>query len=295
MTTSIGAGTYTPPTISFEELSSPQGSPTESGDLESFKATRVLRCAWSDRLTLFDQLLTAYNVVSGTRTFVIGDKYPHRSRVYARRISSITGVGPIATDSTGVKRWEYADLRVEYESRSFDPEGGGGISDSSDSPAEAFQVAEETIQPSAEFLTFPTGSIYLDSSQKDPVAEANAPGVFIPMFDYTYSYTENLGSSGTLSSDLVNKLFTCNSASISSTTLGLTFDAETLIFLGPSVRLQTLSNGDRIADVSLQFRFRRTGCNKFFVKDSATPVDIYDSSGSIIKPYEPVNFVSLFA
>lgn len=295
MTSSIGAGTYTPPTIPFEELSSPQGSPTESGDLESFKATRVLRCAWSDRLTLFDQLLTAYKVTSGLRTFVVGDKYPHRDRVYVRRISSITGVGPIATDSTGVKRWEYADLRVEYESRSFDPSGGGGISDSSDSPAEAFQVAEETIQPSAEFLTLPTGAIYLDASQNDLVAESNAPGVLIAMFDYTYSYTENLGNNGTLSSDLIDKLFTCNSATISSTTLGLTFAAETLLFLGASVQLQTLSNGDRIADVSLPFRFRRTGWNRFFVKDSATPVVVYDSSGSVIEPYEPVNFASMFA
>lgn len=276
--------TYTAPSIPFEEVADPVRSPQEEDGENGFRATRTLQCNWADRLTLASQLLKAYVVSQSGRVFLIGDKYPYRSRAYVKNIRGIQPVGVSSQGgSAGQISWPHARLTVEYGERDFDPSPSGGSSDS------ALVVAEETFDQSGEFLTLPNKKLYWDSSQNEPVENAEAPGFLVDMIDWTYSFTEKNSS---LPAAFKDDIYKVNSVQITSRSLGITFAAEELLYLGPRVRRQIFSDGDVAMNVDLRYRFRRGTWNKFFRSANATPQQIYDDSGAVFKPYETADFKS---
>lgn len=283
--------TYTAPTVDYSELTLPRKSPIETNGTEGFRATRILRCAWSDRHTLAAQLQRAYQVsVTGTisRTFRIGDKYPYRDGVYVRNVISMEGAGKPAAGSGNTVSYPFADLTVEYGERNFDPDSGGGSGSSGGSDA-LVVVAEEEIDAAGEFLTLPNKKLYWDASQEDPIENAEAPGLLVPILSWSYSFSEDDSIPSSVK-DAVGKV---NSGSMSSPSLGLSFGAEEVLFHKLRVMRRTFSDGSTQSDVTLQFLIRNHSWNKFFKSATQSAQAIYDDSGSVFKPYETVNLASL--
>lgn len=274
---------YTAPTIDFEELTAPTTSPSESNDRSSgFKATRTLRCAWADRLTLMDQLLRAYAITGSTGNFFRGDFYPHRDKVYVTNISGIKAHGRSGPGSSNkIASWTMADLTVQYEQLSFDPDGGDS-SDSSD-PSQ-FNVWEESVNYSAEFITLPDVTLYWDNAQNAKVENVEAPALTIPNMEWTLS--------GTLATPLpggiVSMVGRVNDAQIKTTSLGLTFAAETLLYTGAQIQREV---GDGAVDLSLAFIYKPTGWNRFFKSGEQDPQQLFTRTGAAYDPFQTADFV----
>lgn len=281
--------TYTAPTIDYEDVTfGLANGPVESFSQNGFTATRFLKCAWADRLTLADQLQTAYQVAQSGRVYRIGDLYPHKSGVYVRSVSSIRPAGKSSTGANAkTAAWSDAMLTVEYEERQFNPNASADSSDSSSDPA--FVIATETFETSAEFLTLPNQTLYWDNAQAEPLKDLEVPTRIIGMGDWAYEFD----AESELDQDLADNTGYCNSGALTAPTLGLNFAAETLLYRGLRVRREIVLGSNTVRRVSLRFTYRPSGWNKFFRSGEQTAQVVYDSSGTEFKPVPTANFVSM--
>lgn len=282
---------YTAPTVNYVELTHPNRSPVESDGDDGFRATRILRCAWEDRHSLVAQLRRAYVVTAGTRSFRIGDKYPYRSGAFVSAVTGIEGVGKPSAGSGNTVSYPQADLTVEYTERNFDPDGGGGGSDGSDGSGSTAPVvvAEEEIDAAGEFLTLPTKKLAWDILAFDPIENAEAPGLLVPILSWSYSFSED-DSIPTSVKDAVGMV---NSSSMTSPSLGLSFGAEEVLFHKLRVTRRVFADGSVQSDVTLLFLIRNHSWNKFFKSGTQEPQPIYDESGAEFKPYQTANLSAI--
>ncbi len=288
-----------PVTVAHEEL---EGSPMESGDASKFTATRELKCAWADRLTLFDQLLLGYEITIGAPglgniTTTCGQQYPHRPGVYVKSVS----IAPFSNKSsafqgdTKIAAWTHAKLTVQYEPGNFDPSAGSATS------GLAAGVAEESLDPSVMILQPPdaaTNPVYLDNAGhtgRALIPGNNRPGILVRTMVWSYSLTRVK----TMPPGWETYQGYVNSATVTSTSLGRTFAPETLLFNGPKSRRSfngsgtifstpglVLAQSTRAWDCVLQFTWNPNGWN-YFPDSSGVFYQLYSaaSGGSVRKPY----------
>ena len=146
-------------TIAHEE-DEEAGSPRENVSLVGFTATRTLICAWPDRIKLAAQLVGGISALGGDArsiAYTLPHEYPHQVGVFCSGVSGMTGFG-YATPSTDLRvaKYDKARLTVEYEAPTFNTDGGFEPS------------VEESLEPSAEFLTTSNESLFWDTSGTDP-------------------------------------------------------------------------------------------------------------------------------
>jgi hypothetical protein len=132
--------------IDYEEM---EGSPTEQyNGPQGFQATRILRCAWADRLTLADELQGAF-LVGGVYVNNLPHLYPHRGGVRCTGVSNIAGHDDNNPRAYGgdhkVAGYTFALLTANYASQQPGAGGGGG----------SVELTDETIEPFSEFVTLP--------------------------------------------------------------------------------------------------------------------------------------------
>ena len=295
--------TYTAPTIEYQELAGPNESPVEWFDERGqFNARRFIICDWADRLTLAEQLLTANLVsTSATGTFYVGDGYPWFPGVYVKAVPDIRPFRGKAIQQSGFTHWTaYAILEVLYGAHPFNPTGGNSSGEGS---ASDFQLYEEEISTAAEFLTLPNDQIQWNTNE--PVDNMSAPGRLLPMMEWVISFrrAEQADSSSNDPSDLdgipnamMDLIGHVNESTVVSKTLGKTFPAETLLYMGPSARRQVFaSDSVRIWDITLRFTYKVLGTwNLFFRSGEAEPQPIkLKADDSTYKPYPLGPFTEL--
>ncbi len=279
--------TYTEPSIDYEESTIGFASPTEALTDQGLAATRILRCAWVDRLTLASQLKVAHRIVltSGptTRVFFKGDQYPHDPSIFVRDISSIRPLdGPLTDADLRVAKYTTAELTVNYSIQDFDP---------NQQDEDAVKYADEELSTAAEFLTLPSTSLFWDDGGAVSLGtEANISRL-IRMMEWVFTFTEL----DTIPPGLVLNVGTVNSVAVLSRSLGIPFPAETLLYNGSRSSRELFIEGARAWRTALRFTFRPQGWNKFFRDDvigqAPVPVFLGDGSGEH-KPYTPINFQS---
>lgn len=279
------AVTYTAPNVSYSECELPTRSPSEGHDGERFRATRVLECAWDNRLTLMEQLLGAYSIDSSGRVFRVGDVYPHRSGVYVESIPRIEGYGQRAADGSGNSRWKKARLTVNYAQRSFNPDAdssGGSVSD--------LALFDETIDGSIQVIAVPADK-KLFWADGTPIRDADVPLRQESVMRWSVNWTEEIP----VASNLLSLAGQTNTSSITSVSLGLTFAAETLYYQFPTIQRTVFESGTNLANVSVEFLYKPSGWNKFFQPGVQASAAIYTDAGasSQFKPIAPGNLGAL--
>lgn len=289
--------TVYPVTVDHEEL---EGSPVENSSMSDFTATRILKCAWADRLQLMDELLTGYEITVGNPTIgiitsTIGQQYPWRNGVYVQSVSiqQFGNVSSAAGGDTTLAAWEYAQLTVQYAPRNFDATASNSTSNL------AAGVAEESLDPAVEIVQAPnTAPVYFEDSST-LIPGNNRPAKLIRLLNWTFSLprVKSIPAGwGTYQGYI-------NSAAVTSTSLGRTFDAGTLLYGGYRARRSffpqsqifqqaggvfQIQQAQRAWDVQLMFTYRPAGWNKFpnFEGVFKRLYNGPSNTGGQVKPYD---------
>ncbi len=278
-------------TITHEEL---DGSPISSTDENGSLATRLLKCAWDDKETLEEQILggrrweptegAPFPGQQGTLTIILAQQNPHSSATQrAKKVSIKPFAGAIndpASRGTNPKiKYEFAQLTVEYR-----------LANTTSTDEGERESTQETLRPSAEFITLPGKQLFWDDSQTELLTDEDAPGQLIRMMEWVYSIAPSIR----IADETLDLLGKVNDAAIESseilTTSGpLTFAAETLLYNGPSLGRRVVGTSEYSWRTELVFLWRQNGWNKFphLVSNEIVWQNIYDGSGNIVKPYVP--------
>ncbi len=284
----MAAITYSNPTakVNFSEMTAPRKSPIEAQTEQGFRATRYLKCAWRDRLTLMDALTGAYRIEltnsSLNRRFVRGDKYPWREGVFFKRVSNIEPFGePSAADAGNhIADWDgpgaFAVLTCEYEEQDFN--------DDTQQTDTEVKYAEEEISVAAEYLTLPSEKLKWVGSNTE-IGDATVARV-VRMLEWNISFTEM----DTIPQGLADHSGKVNSVSVTSRTLGVTFGPEQLLYNGIKAKRELFIDGARAWAVTLGFLLKPFSWNKAFRAGKQAPQAMKSDTEDPYKPYPIVSF-----
>ena len=150
------------------------------------------------------------------------------------------------TTSTGqTLDYEMATLTINYESKGKDPE----------------DLISESLEPTCEFITLsPAGFSWTDVNG-DPLSEEEAPGKQFRGLNLNrtiYKWEPPLPAG------LLTNAGKVNDTLYTSSLLGLSFPAETLLFIPPTMDRTITSDGEDAFNVSLKFAYKPDGWNKFW-------------------------------
>ena len=270
------------------------GSPTEGFDDEgNFTAERRVRVAWADRFNLAEKYRGYSKAVgtAGDRIFV----QPHRDPDFARAVVLTVGMEPFTNvvlarqGDTRFAAYTEAELVLNY---GIPPFGTGA------NEAEVMDLASESLDFAAEFITVPEKNLFWASDGTDRLLEGQAPGKVLKTMEWVYTqyYVPTIPA---LAVALIGKV---NSTAMTSSRLGMTFDVETLLFNPPAVSRNITSEGVGAWQLTYRFSYKPWGWNKFFKGGHGTVAGanlildaqtIYDDNGKIVKFYEPASFTGI--
>ena len=269
-------------TVGYEEMTSPQQSPTEDLPHEGFTATRLLICGWEDRLTLAKELRGYTEHSEDTIINHEAHRYPHNEQLIAMSVS-IAGMGVVSSPaSLMVAEWTKAVLTVQYAV----PEWSG--SEDNDGPT---TLASESIEPAGEFLTVSGKSQYWDAAKTNQIGEDESIGILVRMADWVFTmHRMTHVPSGSWS--LIGH---CNSSAVNSRSLNFSFPAETLQFKAPRLSREITSDGYGAWQIEYRFTYRPNGWNKKFNKKTSAWATVYDDNGSAVVYYPKSDFGGFIA
>jgi hypothetical protein len=231
----------------FEEL---DGSPTEEWPEQgSLKATRVLKCAWTNRANL---VLALKGGISAGTLYVPAD-YPHFTNC---KCTSATArpfnEGPSAFGgATNVAGYNFAAVTAQYGGSVA---GGGGGSNSAGEPI------SESLEPAVEFMQLPAEGFFWGSTNGTHLKDEEAPGKGF----YSLNYVYKRGGMSTIPSSVFTLIGKVNSGSVTSYTLGQTFAAETLLYHPPLLDRVLNTDGTGSWAITMRFTYKPDGWNRFW-------------------------------
>jgi hypothetical protein len=277
-------------TIEHEER---DGSPVETSSFsEGFAATRLLECAWEDRLALKDQLQGKTESVEGVTSWFLPHLYPYGDEL--ARVTNVTinpfgetggnaqTLNPEISYTKALLTVNYAISTVSYT----DPEQEHNISDS--------------LSGAAKVLSAVGGAGFW--ADNTPVNVENSPSRQIIMQEWSRTISRVKSVSQTVF-DGVGKV---NDADIEYPGFGidLTFKKETLLMLPMNIRDEFAPDGSRFLNVTAKFVWIGTlpainvqagdithgGWNHSFKPKESSPERIYESAtpeiNTIVYTYE---------
>ncbi len=257
-------------TVLFEEA---QGSPSEQWNNDgTFSGSRIFRVAWGDRHVFSKQMLGLTAGVWG-----IPESYPGIPSSLARSTSAQPWPRGIITNETTPNEYEQAMVTVNYEF--LEPEDDGVL-------------LEESIEPSAEFLSVGADKFAWDVAGAEPIALDETPGTIIRMMDWSLTQHRVLSP---IPLELVSLMGNVNNQSFASRTLGLIFEAETLLYLGCSPSRHFTIDGPSAWTLPFKFTAKPSGWNTFRRSGFDAPQQMFKiSDGTQYKPYPLADFQALF-
>jgi len=249
------------PSFTDDEVCEESGQISENFSPDGITCSVVLACAWSIR----------HDVV----TDIVGGKeyWPHGSFVKRPFAVSAAIVPRPAKGTTTGQSIDYpqALITVNYERKKLDPE----------------QLASESLEPTAEFITQDHKRYVWGSSTGNPLTEAEAPGRIVRGLNLV----RTIYKLPSVPVSLLSLPGTCNDTSYVSSLLGLTFPAETLLFSPPTLDRTIETDGSEGFNLSLKFSYKPEGWNKFWRAESESYEEIYDTqSEAVYKNYPLADF-----
>jgi hypothetical protein len=272
-------------------------SPKEDRGRFEFSATRRLVCAWSDRLSLANGLISWP-----------GQLYPYwegsGARVDGIGIEPLPG-GKVSQNGDGLATYEKAVVTARYTAAGRDsPRGSGrpGLSRNRIRFRESIEpIIDMVLMDEEPFAWSAPGA-----QTQEPVLPNEAPSLLSVGWEYTFEVM-NATAFPAIAPDITGHV---NSSLIFPKLLAgrIGFDAETLLYRGPFVTRSTevggidnagalvRSDGD-VLQIAHKFTYKPQGWNRFF--RSATPqglgnfVSMYLRDSDEYKPYPVANFLEL--
>ncbi len=223
----------------------------------------VLRCAWTDRYTLVNDIL-------GNQR-----EWPHSGFVVTPRAATARVV-PDETQYTTTGQsinYEHALVTIGYSSA-----------------AEADLLAE-SLEPNTEFITQDPDKFRWGSKAGVPILEAEAPGKLVR----SLTLVRSVFHLASIPIGLLTLPGGVNDAPYVSTLLGLTFPTGTLLFGGGPTNRTITTAGSEGWNLTLKFMYKPDGWNKFW-RAAADPPDyefmyhIDDVAGDPYLNYPPTDF-----
>lgn len=275
---------FPPATITedYEELSIPNKSGSAVWTLTSYECTRYYKCAWSDRLTLAEKFRGS--VAGAGNNIDINYTMPQSDPDVSSAVAVRVQVDPFDDKSSALSptriKYEFAQITVQFSTAApqLTDNGGSGIA-----------LVSEDLEPWAEFLTLSNRGLYWLGG--DALAEDEAPPLLVKGMAWVYrTHLQTSVPSAALS--LVGKV---NDDSITSATLGLTYDAETLLFTPPRLSIDTDAGGNRLISLEYRFNHRPDGWNNFFNPATQQYEQIFTDTGGANRfiPYPLDDFTTI--
>lgn len=252
--------------VDYVEL---QGSPTETLGGGGYQAQRRLKVAWTDRLLLAQQLLGHQNLT--TLVFYLPDTMPGNPSAYCHHVSIAPFTGDVVNASSTDSRagtYAFAELTADYQIDPLHRTGSGS------------EVFSETLEISKEALTLPTLGLYFDAAMTQRLPDGANPSLLLPMA--TWVYTRHRVR--TIPQASVDCIGLVNQGAMTPSTLGLTFESETLLFEDLSLQRVYTTAGTLGWDVTHRFVHRPNGWNNFYNPATGTFDPIYNAGG-LYKPF----------
>lgn len=243
------------------------GSPVEDFSTDSFQATRNLMVAWGERHALVDALgytLYPYLPLTGAR---------------ARNIACVPAPGAQTTLADGAVAYEASIVTVQYRASPKDPQ--------------TEDLVTESLQPNAEHRPLDFEDFRWDAIDGDLINADEAPSLLIPAHDYILTFHKLL----TVPIEVITLEGYVNNSPFSTYTLGLTYPTGTLLFAGGSPQRKVTTTAVEAFTMTLRFKYRRTGWDKFWRQGAADPTtawqSIYHKKSGLHLNYPLANFAAL--
>ena len=218
-------------TVSYTEL---DGSPIEYVSNEQIVVERKLKCAWGDRLTLAKEL--------------VGHRFggvlylPHEYWPAGNENLRFCFCKSCHIEVLGA--YQNAKLTAVYETQAF--------------TARQDTYVSERIEVASDFLTLGEKDLVWADGGAD-VTGTEVPSKLERMTEWVYTIHKALF--------VPTKVYTLvggiNKKDVYSPSLGVTFDKETLLYVGPSLQREWTSDGISAWTITLRFMHRSQSWNKF--------------------------------
>jgi hypothetical protein len=225
--------------------------------LDGVSCSVSLMCDWSIRHAVAADILPQVSYGVGvTRTY-----WPYGDFVnqpYATKIGIKPFSGPYSRNGQAMT-YNTAILTVTYEKRpDTEPE----------------DLLSESIEPTAEFLTLDHKRFRWTDEDGDILEEREAPGKLIRGLIISRTYYK---IQSPLPAILLSAVGTVNHDAYTSSILGLTFPAETLLYTPPNLSRTITTDGSDGWDMTVKFMYKAEGWNKFWRAKSQQFERIYDT------------------
>lgn len=232
---------YTFSTVACAEVF---GTARENWTMTGRTAQVTLRCTWANRYLLMADILGNYR------------PWPYSAGLYPSGASFIAGRESYTGNGQGM---DYEDANIQFSY---------GIPGSKDIP-DPTTLASESLEPTVEFLTqdprnykWETASANPNVSQK--LKEGEEPGKLhrgLRLVRTLYNLTA-------INSNILTLPGKVNSTSYVSALLGLTFPADTLLFIPPQISRTYTTAGASAWTVQLGWEYKENGWNKYWRQET---------------------------
>lgn len=237
-----------------------------SVDGEPISARVTLRCAYSDRYALVDDLLSNARTPPQMSGFA---NPPQARRAGVKPFPGDEEAVPITTDGQGIVYSE-ALVSVEYSTLIMD-------------------LVSESIEPTAEFLTQDHRRFRWGAANGDPLLEAEAPGRLYQ----SMNIVRTLYYVASVPPEVLTLVGKVNNAQWVSGLLGLTFATETMLYQPPNVSRKIATNGSDGFTITSKFSYKTPGWNWYWRAKTQSWAQIYIVGGAVYKQYIPADMAAL--
>jgi hypothetical protein len=228
-------------------------------------ASVKLMCAWNQRWALVNDLLLNSRVL------------PYYG--FGAPVALNASVAPFGERYQDGQAYVYSEavVSVNYGIKKYDEVGD-------------FDIVAESIEPQAEFRILPYQNFRWSSKTGDPLVEAEAPGklemklMLVRQIFKVPTPLPLLALTGTGK---------CHNAAYTSPLLGLTFPAESLLYLEPKFERTLRNNGNDGVNYTQQWAIKYTGWNKFYRAKTAAYENIYMTTNAGVDPHKSYEAIDL--
>lgn len=231
-------------------------------------ASVQLHCAWANRWLLVADILNASRVLPA---YGVGAPVALKAAVTPHGSHVTTGQGLV---------YDMAQVTVTYGPRKFAEIG-------------SYDIVAESLEPLAEFRRLPWQNFRWGSKEGTPIVQDEAPGKLEVKLNLVRQIFKVPVPMSTLVLDATGK---CNDTSYTSSMLGLTFAAETLLYLEPKFERTIRNDGSDGVNYTQTWAYKPSGWNKFWRAESNTYEYMYQTTDAGTDPhksYEPADLSEL--
>lgn len=126
---------------------------------------------------------------------------------------------------------------------------------------ELAQPTVDSIEPTAEFITLDSRCFRWGGPNGGFVMPEEAPGLLLRGFNFVRAFSDRTTAPN---ADYITKVGHVNNAPVTSTTLGFTFDTETLLYQPPNISWSPQLDGTTRFQVTLKGTFKPETWNKYY-------------------------------